>query len=60
MEELTGRMDAGVVYGGKMPCFIISVFTDKVPGALLDDMPGYTAAFASAGRLTMMCWDAMP
>jgi beta-lactamase class A len=55
-----GRMDAGVVYRGNTPRFIISVFTDKVPETLPDGMPGYTAAFATAGRLTRMCWDAMP
>lgn len=60
MEEMTGRIDAGVTYGGAAPRFIISVFTDKVPGALPDGMSGYTAAFASAGRQTMMCWGAMP
>jgi beta-lactamase class A len=54
-----GRMDAGVVYRGNTPRFIISVFTDKVPETLPDGMPGYTAAYATAGRLTRMCWDAM-
>jgi beta-lactamase class A len=55
-----GRMDAGVVYRGTTPRFIISVYTDRVPETLPDGMPGYTAAFATAGRLTRMCWDAMP
>jgi hypothetical protein len=49
-----------IAHEGNMPRFTSSVFMDKVPGALPDDMPGYTAAFASAGRQTMMCWDAMP
>ncbi|MBJ7252489.1 MAG: serine hydrolase, partial [Acetobacteraceae bacterium] len=55
-----GRMDAGIVYRHDKPRFIISVFTDRVPETLPDGMPGYTAAFATAGRLTRMCWDAMP
>ena len=52
-------MDAGVVYKNDAPRFIISVYTDRVPDTLPDGLPGYTAAYATAGRLTRACWDAM-
>lgn len=54
-----GRMDAGLVYKNDRPRFIISVFTDRVPETLPDGLPGYTAAYATAGRLARLCWDAM-
>ena len=54
-----GRMDAGVVYRGDAPRFIISVYLDRVPDTLPDGLPGYTAAYATAGRLTRLCWDTM-
>jgi beta-lactamase class A len=54
-----GRMDAGVVYRGETPRFIISVYCDRVPDTLPDGLPGYTAAYATAGKLTRACWDVM-
>lgn len=54
-----GRMDAGVVYRGETPRFIISVYLDRVPDTLPDGLPGYTAAYATAGKLTRACWDVM-
>jgi beta-lactamase class A len=54
-----GRMDAGVVYKGDRPRFIISVYLDQVPDTLPDGLPGFTAAYATAGRLARACWDAM-
>ncbi len=54
-----GRMDAGLVYKNDCPRYIISVFTDRVPETLPDGLPGYTAAYATAGRLARLCWDTM-
>lgn len=54
-----GRMDAGVVYKDDRPRFIISVYLDQVPDTLPDGLPGFTAAYATAGRLARACWDAM-
>jgi beta-lactamase class A len=54
-----GRMDAGVVYRGDTPRFIISVYLDRVPDVLPDGLPGFTAAYATAGKLTRACWDVM-
>jgi beta-lactamase class A len=54
-----GRMDAGLVYKNDRPRYMISVFTDRVPETLPDGLPGFTAAYATAGRLARLCWDAM-
>jgi beta-lactamase class A len=54
-----GRMDAGVVYRGDTPRFIISVYLDRVPDVLPDGLPGFTAAYSTAGKLTRACWDVM-
>jgi beta-lactamase class A len=54
-----GRMDGGVVYRADAPRFIISVYADRVPDTLPDGLPGFTAAYATAGRLTRACWDLM-
>ncbi len=54
-----GRMDAGIVYKGDAARFIIAVFMDQVPDTLPDGLPGYTAAYATAGRLARTCWDMM-
>jgi beta-lactamase class A len=54
-----GRMDAGVVYRGETPRFIIAVYLDRVPDVLPDGLPGFTGAYATAGKLTRLCWDTM-
>jgi beta-lactamase class A len=54
-----GRMDAGVVYRGETPRFIIAVYCDRVPDTLPDGLPGFAAAYATAGRLARACWDVM-
>jgi beta-lactamase class A len=54
-----GRMDAGIVYKNDRPRYIISVFTDRVPETLPNGLPGFTSAYATAGRLARLCWDAM-
>jgi beta-lactamase class A len=52
-------MDAGLVYRGETPRFIIAVYCDRVPDTLPDGLPGFTAAHATAGRLARLCWDTM-
>ncbi|MBW6399720.1 serine hydrolase [Roseomonas sp. HJA6] len=54
-----GRMDAGIVYKGNTPRFIITVYMDQVPETMPDGLPGASAMFATAGRLTRLCWDSM-
>jgi beta-lactamase class A len=52
-----GRMDAGIVFRGDRPLYILAAFTDRVPEEMPDGLPGYAAAFATIGRLSRACWD---
>lgn len=54
-----GRMDAGIVFRGDRPRFILAAYTDLVPETMPDGLPGYAAAFATIGRLARACWDAL-
>ncbi|HEX5506417.1 MAG TPA: serine hydrolase [Thermomicrobiales bacterium] len=51
--------DAGIVYQGDRPLFILTVYTDGVPGALPDGTPGPAAAGLLIARLGRACWDAL-
>jgi beta-lactamase class A len=51
--------DAGVVYQGTQPLFILSAFTEHVPPALPDGTPGHAAASQLIARLACECWDAL-
>jgi beta-lactamase class A len=53
-----GYMDAGIVYRGADPCFILSCYTDHVPVELPDGTPGFAAAAQLIGRLCRTTWDA--
>jgi beta-lactamase class A len=52
-------MDAGIVYQGGRPLFILTAYTDRVPAALPDGTPGFTAANGVIGRMARVCWDAL-
>jgi beta-lactamase class A len=54
-----GFMDAGIVYQGDRPLFILTAYTDHVPAALPDGTPGFTAANTLIGRMARACWDAL-
>jgi len=54
-----GFMDAGIVYRGERPLFILTAYTDRVPAALPDGTPGFTAANTVIGRMARVCWDAL-
>ncbi len=54
-----GFMDAGIVYRGDRPLFILTAYTDRVPAALPDGTPGFTAANTVIGRMARVCWDAL-
>ena len=54
-----GFMDAGIVYQGDRPLFILTAYTDRVPAALPDGTPGFTAANTVIGRMARVCWDAL-
>jgi beta-lactamase class A len=58
----TGRRcfnDAGIVYRGDRPRFILSAYTDRVPGELSDGTPGFAAAAGLIGRMARAAYDAL-
>lgn len=52
-----GRMDAGIVYRGGRPLFIIAAYTDNVPETMPDGLLGHAAASATIGQRARACWD---
>jgi beta-lactamase class A len=54
-----GYMDAGIVYRGDRPRFILTAYTEHVPAALPDSTPGFAAAASLIGRMARVCWDAL-
>ncbi len=54
-----GYNDAGIVFRGDEPRFILTVYTDHVPIETPDGTPGFAAAGQLIGRLTRECWDAL-
>lgn len=52
-----GRMDAGIVFRGDRPLYILTAYTDRVPEEMPDGLPGYAAAFDTIGKLSRACWD---
>ncbi len=54
-----GFMDAGIVFKGQQPLFILTAYTEHVPVALPDGTPGFTAANTLIGRLARGAWDAL-
>ena len=51
--------DAGIVFRGETPLFILSAYTDRVPVELPDGTPGHTAAAQLIGSMARACWDAL-
>ena len=51
--------DAGIVYLGDEPRFILAVYTEHVPEAMPDGMPGRAAACHLIGRLCRTAYDAL-
>ncbi|RMF92446.1 MAG: serine hydrolase [Nitrospinota bacterium] len=51
--------DAGIIFQGEEPLFILSVFTEQVPQEMPDGMPGYTVAGQLIARLCRLCYDAL-
>lgn len=54
-----GYNDAGIVFRGDEPRFILTVYTDHVPIETSDGTPGFAAAGQLIGRLTRECWDTL-
>jgi beta-lactamase class A len=54
-----GFMDAGIVYRDERPLFILTAYTERVPPALPDGMPGFAAAYQVIGRMSRLAWDTL-
>ena len=54
-----GRSDAGIVYRDGTPLFILAAYTDRVPEAMPDGLPGFSAAFATVAKLARASWDSI-
>jgi beta-lactamase class A len=52
-----GFMDAGIVFQGDRPLFILTAYTEHVPAALPDGTPGFTAANQLIGRMARLAYD---
>ncbi|MGE0715698.1 MAG: serine hydrolase [Alphaproteobacteria bacterium] len=55
-----GRMDAGVVFRGDRPAYVLTAFCDRLPDTMPDGLPGFSAAFALISRMSRACWDGLP
>ena len=54
-----GYMDAGIVYHGEAPLFVLAGYTDRVAVELPDGTPGFAAAAQLIGRLARTCYDTL-
>jgi beta-lactamase class A len=52
-----GYMDAGIIWKGDRPAFILTAYTEHVPAALPDGTPGFAAAAQLIGRMARLCYD---
>ena len=51
--------DAGIIFEGDHPLFILTVYTGRVPWTMPDGTPGKAAASHHIARLARACWDAL-
>jgi beta-lactamase class A len=51
--------DAGIVYDGDRPLFVLTAYTDRVPDVLPGGEPGHTVAQELIGHLSRLCYDAV-
>src|SRR5438105_2094489 len=54
-----GFMDAGLVFKGGRPLFILTAYTDHVPETMPDGSAGFYAANTLIGSLSRACWNAL-
>jgi beta-lactamase class A len=54
-----GFMDAGIVFKGDRPLFILTAYTEHVPETMPDGQPGFTVAYELIGRMARLCYDAL-
>ena len=51
--------DAGIIYQGDQPLFILSAYTDEVPLEVPDGTPGNTAAHNLIAQMSRLCYDTL-
>jgi len=54
-----GFMDAGIVFQGNRPLFILTAYTEHVPETMPDGSAGFYRANTLIGSLARACWDAL-
>jgi beta-lactamase class A len=54
-----GLHDAGIVFDGQHPLYILTVYTDGVPEVVADGTPGSAAATLTIARLARACFDSL-
>lgn len=54
-----GYMDAGIIFKDDRPLCILTAYTERVPAALPDGTPGFTAAYQLIGRMARLCYDSL-
>jgi beta-lactamase class A len=54
-----GFMDAGIIFKGERPLFILTAYTEHVPETLPDGRAGFYAANTLIGSMARACWDAL-
>ena len=54
-----GFMDAGIVFRGGRPLFILTAYTEHVPAELPDGTPGFAAANLLIARLARAAWNTL-
>jgi beta-lactamase class A len=52
-----GYMDAGIIFKDDRPLCVLTAYTDQVPAALADGIPGFAAAAQLIGRMARLCYD---
>jgi beta-lactamase class A len=51
--------DAGIIFQGETPLFVLSAYTEHLPVNMPDGTSGYNAAGLLIARLTKICYDAL-
>ena len=54
-----GFMDAGIIWKNDRPLCILTAYTEHVPVALPDGLPGFAAAAQLIGRMARLCYDGL-
>ena len=54
-----GFMDAGIIFKGERPLYILTAYTEHVPETMPDGRAGFYAANTLIGSLARACWDAL-